>query len=64
MLMALEGIDNDNEPVADVDDLIPREEAADVPPDMPPDSEEDFEKAIRPDERAPWLPRIPPTNPD
>jgi hypothetical protein len=64
MLMALEGIDNDNEPVADVDDLIHREEDAEAPPDMPPDSEEDFEKAIRRDERAPWLPRIPPANPD
>jgi hypothetical protein len=62
MSMAPEEIDH--EPAADVDELIHREEDADGTPNMPPDSMEDFEKAIRGDERAPRSPRIPPANPD
>jgi hypothetical protein len=62
--MALEDFDPDNEPAEDIDELIHREEDADGPAQMPPDSMEDFEKAIRGDERAPQMPRIPPANAD
>jgi hypothetical protein len=62
----LASMDSDEMPdeLVDVDELIHSRENVGRTPAMPPDSMEDFESAIRGEERTPNRPRIPSATPD